>query len=139
MHNYYGKIVWEIGSIFIGGGLAFIGFAASEPKTYPFFGFFALAFTILMTGFYFMNKRWRDIAEIHLLRCRQIEDELGLSQHWMAKKLNYPAGFTVLDGTGKRWFKASFPSGWSTLQGILFWLTIAVWIVAFYLTQIKPA
>ena len=38
MHNYYGKIVWEIGSIFIGGGLAFIGFAASEPKTYPFFG-----------------------------------------------------------------------------------------------------
>ncbi len=81
-----------------------------------------------------MVRRWRDIAEIHLVGCRQIEVELGLSQHLMVKKANNPAGLTVSDVTKERWFKVPFPSGWGIARTLIFGLITIVWVIAFYLT-----
>jgi hypothetical protein len=129
MHNYYGKIVWEIASIFIGGGLAGVGIIASRvERPTVIVSLFAIAFTVLMVGFYFMVRRWRDLAEVHLSRCREIEIELGLLQHQYASRANDPSGVIV---NGK-WLRASFPSGWGTLRGLIIGLVVAVWIIAAY-------
>lgn len=133
MHNYYGRIVWEIGSIFIGGGLAMVGlFATRIHRPSADFTFIALTFTILMSAFYFMVRRWRQISEIHLARCRQIEIILGLQQHELVKKANEPSGVWIVQGDRKQWIRVPFPSGWQVVKGLSIGLSIMVWIMALY-------
>ena len=79
-----------------------------------------------------MTRRWREIAEIHLARCRRIEFELGLEQHTLVKKGNKPSGVTINEGVRKRWIRVPFPSGWGTIVGLIFAVTILVWTIAAY-------
>jgi len=133
MHNYYGKIIWEIASIFIGGGLAAVGLVASRVQRPTIVvSLIALAFTILMIGFYVMNRRWRELVEVHLSRCRQIEMLLGFRQHQLASMANAPSGVLINQGRYSKWIRATFPSGWGTIQLLVIGLVGAVWIIAIY-------
>ena len=134
MHNYYGRTIWEVFSIFFGGGLAAFGLVVSRSQSRPSVVpvFFALAFTVLMVGLYFANRRWREIAEVHLARCRQIEDELGLEQHSLVKKSNRPSGVRLKQETGNQWIRTPFPSGWGTIAFLAVAVTIIVWIIGLY-------
>lgn len=82
MHNYYGRLIWEMGAIFVGGGLAALGLAASREKILPE-AIAAIGGTVslLMLIFYFNVRRSREIAEVHLARCREVEEELDMWQH----------------------------------------------------------
>ena len=135
MHNYYGRIVWEIGSIFVGGGLAMIGLIisrTSRPSSLPALA--AITFTILMICFYLMIRRFRVIAEVHLRRCREIENELGLYQHRYVRLATYTEGIVIHDETVRdtQSIKIPSPTGWTTLQSLIIFLVIISWVIAIY-------
>jgi len=84
MHNYYGKILWQIGAIFLGGSIGAFGIVVSEsigtmPTPLPLW-FWVIQLTMTV-GFILFHSRLRNLAYIHLQRCIAIEKELGMKQH----------------------------------------------------------
>ena len=137
MHNYYGRIIWEIGSIFMGGGLAAIALIvsrATRPSVVPALA--SLAFTVLMACFYLIVRRFRNIAEVHLRRCRQIEKKLGLCQHRYVRLAARCNGITIDDDTVKgetdRRIKIPLPTGWGITQALIIGLIVVSWIIAIF-------
>jgi len=89
MHNYYGKIVWQIGAILLGGGITGFGFAISQqlsdlPTLVPWL-FWGILIAMIV-GFLLIAWRCRALSYIYLLRCMEIEDELGLKQQIYAEE-----------------------------------------------------
>ena len=134
MHNYYGKLIWEIGGILIGGGLAFVGIVVSRSiEFHPTYSvsLAAIVFTILMSTFFLSLRRWREIAEIHLNRCREIEGIFSLyGQHQQVKDANKLEGLKI-EGLEKP-IVAPKPSGWASIKILITSLIIVVWIIAAY-------
>ena len=78
MHVYYGKVLWQLGSILLGAGLA--GFFYSIQLELSAIVFFII--TIGLSGLIFIfilsHERHRNLAHFYISCCRQIEEELGL-------------------------------------------------------------
>ena len=137
MHNYYGRMIWEIGAIFIGGGTATIALIVSRvvaPSGTAALGSWAV--TLLMIIYYLKVRRTRDIAEIHLRRCREIERELGLLQHRYVSRGGTPNGVTINDGTvpGRtdQRIRLHYPTGWATTQYLTVGLAILSYVVGIH-------
>ena len=82
MHNYYGRISWEIASILIAGSLAMVGFSLQSPlMTKELFIGISVAFTLVMTMWLSLFRRMNQLVEIHIARLLQIEKELHFHQH----------------------------------------------------------
>lgn len=99
MHNYYGRIVWQIGAILIGGGIAAFGLVVREslnqiPTFMP--SFFWLILTAMIIGFRSFASRYRHVSFAHICRCMEIEKELGLKQHTKARAVTGTGGWTIL-------------------------------------------
>jgi len=88
MHMYYGRIVWQIGAIFL--PVAFGGFALGIQQNLAKeqFVFLALFITGLLLFFLLSYWRIRWLAFIHIKRCEEIEGKLGISQHSLQHKAN---------------------------------------------------
>ena len=86
MHNYYGKTLWEIGSIYLAASLA--GFAFAIQQDLPKHSFIPLisVLTVLLVSFLLTARRFRKFGFLHLSRCREIEEILGLKQHTYSHK-----------------------------------------------------
>ena len=124
MHNYYGRLTWQIGTIFLGGGVTGLGVAIQAGR--PVIVFAAVVFTILVGSFYLVVRRYRQLAEVHLARCREIEDTLRLRQHGYAKQATKPEGVVV---PGEREpICVPLPSGWYIIQGMSLFLIVLAWI-----------
>ena len=96
MHNYYGQDIWVIGSIFIGGGLAAIALIVSRVNpTNVMVSLVSFAVGLVNLLFYFKVRRSKKISEIHLRRCREIEQELPLSQHQYVRLATGPKGILI--------------------------------------------
>ena len=81
MHTYYGKILWQIGSIFLPVSLA--GFVFGIRQEISNDGLLALTvfLTALLIWFIFSAIRLRRLAFVYMERCRKIEKILSLKQH----------------------------------------------------------
>lgn len=113
MHNYYGRITWEIASILLGGGVAALALAAPLPKV--IFAFFALGVSSFISAFYLLIRRHSRVAELHLVRCREIEATLGLGQHLLISEgVHHIGGVKV--PTDARPIRVPGPSGWRITQ-----------------------
>lgn len=115
MHNYYGRLTWEIGSIIVGGSIAGLAIVISrKPEPRFVTPIFAFAVSMMALIFLMIIRRYRVIAEVHLARCRQIEACLGMEQHIDVQK----AGCKRLtlkrqDSEEEPLEKVPSPSGWT--------------------------
>lgn len=81
MHVYYGKSLWQIGSIFFAASLAGFAFGLQNDLAWDKFVFLNSFLTILLSGFIIYAKRHGNLAHMYISRCRQIEEKLGMKQH----------------------------------------------------------
>jgi hypothetical protein len=123
MHNYYGKITWEIGAIFLGGTLAGFGFGLQAELSQIGFTLLIVPLTVLLWSFGHLIRRYRVLALSHLIRCREIEKELGLSQHIKAHE-THESGIEI-DGKIEQ---AARPTGWATIKIIVIIVLVTFWI-----------
>ena len=122
MHNYYGHLTWQIGSILIGAGIT--GLALVPREILPFLGMstvtifgFMVAFMALV--FLLFMERYRRITFAHLARCREIEACLGMKQHRYVQKAGYREDFfRRQDGVPEEIQKIHWPSGWRLVQAL---------------------
>ena len=99
MHNYYGHLTWQIGSIIIGGSTAGLAIVISnQPRPSGIVSSFAIVVIVMAFAFYLFMRRYREITEVHLARCREIEASLGMKQHTKVKEaeLPGPTGWTIV-------------------------------------------
>lgn len=77
-HDYYGKILWQIASIFLTASLA--GFAFGLQQNLPLDRFIPLNFvlSVLLITFFFQAKRVRWLAFLQTKRCEEIETILPM-------------------------------------------------------------
>jgi len=134
MHNYYGRIVWQVAAIFIGGGLAALGLAASrENISREAVTILGGTFSFLMLIYYFLASRSSGMAEVHLARCREIEEELNMWQHRYAWEASHDIRGVEIPGEIKP-IIVHEPSGWRLLK-LLCWGLVSgslffVWFTA---------
>lgn len=95
MANYYGKIVWTIGTIFHPATLAGFAFGISQKLEFPLSAIFALFLTGLQAFFLFSYHRLQLLSLINNRRCQEIEDKLGLEQHKLHEELKVKGKITV--------------------------------------------
>ena len=142
MHNYYGRITWEIGTIFLGGGLAAIGFALQARLQPMALILFAIAPSALFVAFLLLVRRYRVIAEIHLARCREIESSLGMWQHRYARQGNNPEGVLIRQelqsGLFEQSLRVPLPSGWRIVQYLILVILVGVWIAVLWIALAGP-
>ena len=127
MHNYYGRLTWQIGTIFLGGGVAGLGYAIGTERS-EIILFATLVFTILIGSFYLFSGRNGKLALVHLARCREIEGKLGLRQHIDAGFASKPEGVMI---QGKP-YRAPLPSGWQIVKVLSLSLIILAWMITLY-------
>jgi len=131
MHNYYGRLTWEIGSILVGGSLAGLALVISNiPRPSSVASIFTFAVAIMASIFCLIVRRYRDITRIHLVRCREIEACLGMKQHLYVEKAACKS-FTVKrqDGEEEKIEKIEFLTGWDMVQilcGVLVFIGIVI-------------
>ena len=81
MHNYYGRISWEIASILIAGSLVLVGFSLQSPLvTKEVFVGISVAVTLVMVMWGSLFRRITQLVDIHIARLLQIEEELHFHQ-----------------------------------------------------------
>lgn len=110
MHNYYGKISWEIASILVAGSLALVGFSLQSEiiiqKKFPFIVIGA-GVSILMLILYLFFRRISQLVEIHVARLIQIEETLHFHQHRLVHKAQ-KEGHVIIEGED---YSLSSPTG----------------------------
>ena len=126
MHNYYGKIQWQIGSILITASLAGFAFGIQQDLPHPQFVPLAIGLTLLLLMFFLIVRRHRWLGHIHLARCKEIEKILGMKQHTLESKANENT-ITI----GEVEIKPQLITGWDINKIILFLLIIVFWIGVF--------
>ena len=98
-HDYYGKILWQIASIFFPATLA--GFAFGIQQDLSLDRFIPLNFVLsaLLLMFFFQAKRVRWLAFLQMQRCEEIEKILQMKlvtyQHVANKKPIEIAGVAI--------------------------------------------
>lgn len=127
MHNYYGRLTWQIGAILLGGGVAALG-AATSTRDPIIAGLFAIIFTVLDYSFYRFVGRYREITRVHLARCRQIERSLGLQQHIYVEQAQTEAGVRI-SGELEPIRVPRTPSGWQMVEGLCIYLNVLAWAI----------
>jgi len=77
-HNYFGKILWQIATIFLTASLA--GFAFGVQQDLPLLKLIFLNsfLSILLLVFFFQARRLSRLSFLHLLRCKEIEKILPM-------------------------------------------------------------
>lgn len=123
LFKYYGKIVWQIGSIFIVASLGAFAYAIQNDLQKVEFVPLILVPITLMMSFYFLFKRYRKNAHVEINRSEWLENEL---------KLRIPQ-FECIDKNKPFYEKIPFPSpaGWLVIRITLFLLiaifTLSIW------------
>ena len=83
MHVYYGKTIWQIGSIFY--GISIASFIYGIDKKFDFLGMLVLVIVLsgLLVGQILYSSRNQRLADMYLRRCVEIEKvpTLNLKQH----------------------------------------------------------
>jgi len=135
MHNYYGKITWQIGAIFLGGSIGAYGIVISEtigkmPTPLP--GWFWVILLTMTLGFILFLRRFRGLAHIHLQRCIEIEEELGLKQHTYAEEASHRA--ILIRGKCQ---KLPSPGGWVISVSLCIILLALTVIIALYMSGLR--
>lgn len=126
MHTYYGRIVWQIGAIFLPvvlGGFAF-GIQSDLEKNQ--FVLLAGFLTALLVFFLLSFIRLRWLAYVHIKRCEEIEPLLGIKQH----TLQHQANEKTIKIAGKE-IKPLCIKGWQINVSIPLFLIIIIWISVF--------
>lgn len=126
MHNYYGRLTWQIAAIFLGGGITGLGVVVSTGRPILVL-LFTIAFTVLVYSFYLFARRNGNLAEVHLARCRQIERILELRQHTYARQANEPRGVTI-EGEPEP-IIARHPTGWRVVKILCASLITIAWMI----------
>jgi len=135
MHNYYGRLTWQIGAILLGGGVTALAIATSTAN--PIIVFLVdMVFTILVYSFYRLVGRYREISWVHLARCREIERTLGLQQHTYVEQAQTEAGVKI-PGEPKTIRAPRKPSGWQTVEDLCIYLTFIAWAIVPILVILK--
>jgi len=121
MHNYYGHLTWEIGSIIIGGSIAGLALVISnQPRPSVVVSFFAIVVIGMAIAFFLFMRRYRNITKLHLDRCIEIEERLGMKQHTKVKEAKLP-----------------WPTGWGIVQSLcIFLIVLAIGIAIYYLIPV---
>lgn len=88
MHTYYGRIVWQIGAIFLPVALAGFAFGMQSSLEKGPFVLLAAFLTALLVFFLFSYIRLRWLAFVHIKRCEELEQELGMKQHTLQHRAN---------------------------------------------------
>lgn len=135
MHNYYGRLTWQIGVILLGGGVAALGAATTTVN--PIIVFLVdIVFTILVYSFYRFIGRYREITRVHLARCREIERTLGLRQHTYVEQAQTNAGVTI-PGEPEPIRVPTKPSGWQMTEDLCIGLNAIAWGIVPLLVILK--
>lgn len=135
MHNYYGKIAWQIGAILLGGSTTAFGLIVSEtmnelPTWFPFL--FWLILATMIGGFLWIAKRCRALSYLYLQRCMEIEDELGLRQHIYAEEAHRRP--ILIRG---KYRKLPGPSGWPIIVSLCVLLIVLTLIISLHMAGFK--
>ncbi|MBI3253369.1 MAG: hypothetical protein HYZ56_01390 [Nitrosopumilales archaeon] len=77
-HNYYGKILWQIASIFFPATLAVFAFGVQQDLSLDRFIPLNFVLSALLLMFYFQAKRVRWLAFLQMQRCVEIEKILPM-------------------------------------------------------------
>ena len=131
MHNYYGSQVWQMASFLIGGSIAgFVLILYQLPSNTSLIHLISLIFfgslvSVLAIVFLLMLRRHRGIAEVHLIRCRRLEEILGIYQH----NLVWNAQEGINHDRDNRVHKIEKPSGWQILTWMSVFIIIFPWIL----------
>lgn len=126
MHNYYGKISWEIISIFIAGSLALVGFSLQSPLiTREGFIVVPITVTLVMIALYFLYNRIAQLVNIHLARLWQIEETLHFHQHRNVGKA-HDDGCVMI---GKKCYPLCKPRGGDSIKFLIFFIALSVWLI----------
>lgn len=135
MHNYYGRIAWQIGAILLGGGTTAFGLVVSatagELQSFLPLSFWIL-FAIMISGFLLITRRCRALSYIYLLRCMEIEEELGLRQQIYAEEAGRRE--VLIRGEARR---LPSPGGWPVLVTLCVLLLALTLIIALHLAGLK--
>ena len=78
MHMYYGKVLWQLGSILLGAGLAGFFYSIQLELSAEQFFFIIIGLSGLIGGFTLSFIRHKNLAHFYISCCRELEEELGL-------------------------------------------------------------
>lgn len=137
MHNYYGKISWEIASILVAGSLALEGFSLqSEMMMNNKSLFFAVAVvvTLLMLVLFFLFRRIANLVEIHVVRLNQIEETLHFHQHRLVHEAHGRGFYVNIYGEKK---PLSRPQARNSVFCLIILITLSVWAIAISLNLLQ--
>jgi len=114
---------WEIGAVFLTAVFAGFGFAIQQDFGHVKFISLNLVMTVILIIYFLFVRRFHQLAQIHLARCREIESKLGMKQHRLAMEANEKE----VEIDGKK-FKVPKPRGWTGLKIIPIALIIIFWV-----------
>lgn len=132
MHNYYGKISWEIASILVAGSFALVGLSLQSQiigQNKSLFIAVAVSVTILMAVMYFLFRRIAELVEIHVARLNQIEETLHFHQHRLVHEA-HTKGFVTIEGEKH---PLSSPRARNSVLILAVLNTLSVWLIAILL------
>ncbi len=78
MHTYYEKVLWQLGSILLGAGIAGFFYSIRLELSAEQFFVITIGLSGLIIGFMLSFERHRNLAYFYIYCCREIEEKLGL-------------------------------------------------------------
>ena len=77
-HDYYGRTLWQMATIFLTASLAGFGFGLQQNLPLERFIPLTLVLSALLLTFFFQARRLRRLSYLCLLRCREIERDKSI-------------------------------------------------------------
>ena len=102
MHTYYGKVLWQLGSILLGAGLAGFFYSIQLKLSAEQFLAITIGLSGLIISFILSFIRHRDLAHFYISCCREIEKELQLKVKQHTLKYAIDKGLDECDLSKKK-------------------------------------
>lgn len=132
MHNYYGRMSWEIASILVAGSLATIGFSLQSAiieKKPLLYLVITITDSLIMFAWFLLFRRIARLVDIHVRRLIQIERELHFHQHEYIHEAHKKGYINIEDEYGRKCYNLPSPRGRNSVYLLMLFLVLGIWSI----------